>query len=1484
MGFNEISSLYEVGSIVELKVEKKLLDPQLVIFNLDGVSARLDISEISNSPVLSRKLFDAIRDGEIITSVIIDFNQERKNVELSLKPFRNKLEGSLSFTKCRKIIKARKDMRINLPGDILEENRNQLDRIQGDLAKVDLTFLYELIQNAIDHPNSNFNNLLSIKFEVYNDYLLLKHNGSIFTENNFRSLTGILLGEEETDEERIGYKGIGFKSIFRYTKDVYIRSGNFSFSFSQSRSGAKTPWEVIPIFENEIDKVEEIKNFEFFNTPVAFAFKFINPELKEQAIKYLKQLVAKPETLLFLNKLVRLEIVVDGNVKKITRQVFDCNTHEKVNLQLDEEIHQEWLVCKEKHIITDEMILKELKDENNPSIPLKFRNFKTPEVQVAFPLDKRKDLFNMYAYLPLSETNCGLPYIVNGDFIPNLDRTDLIKNLKYNNALANIAAGVLSNLFKVITSEYGIEQALTLIPQFDSTSTDFFNTLNDGFIETKDALTIVLPSKQEVPLKDFVIDTCGLFSILKKEEIQLHESFKNGYVFDQINPSTAEQLKNKLGVKAFSMQHGLELLTKPMISNKYYSDFSSLAMLLFRFSRLLNAKDWAKNIGSLKLVKQKEIKYALNDLHCDVPDGFGKMFKGVLHINSLSAEGNALLKKYPRIANVFKAFGLKRFNLDEVLRQLSNVAEKLKTEPQKDHLNQVWHFLYLYRGVINADGSRLVNERFKQFPVNTVDGGVEMLENCFAGDIENSENDYSFLHDQFGKEHLSKVNIADLAELIDKDKKEVINFLGTIHDRIKLTDKMLFRRALKRICSLTKEELVSEKESVIKALLSVFSFSNTFPNDNLLDYGMFKFPVITNTDDLEQIAFTYFDNSYSSFFDENDLCAEKLFNNVDGIQFISKDYLNQVPDENKLKFIEFLKNNYVSTSIKYFDSNLFRKGDRVNLVEVDKVYQAFNNGYSNFKSRNEFYIFKDVAKLATLHENLQVFWKELPKVKSQNLILSDINCNGYSKPNPFIWLFRGTYEMFPMQGGNVKSFQDVHSKKMIPFLIESSNKLETCFDTGLDTILKALDFKSTLTNEAIISCIQNLSQLTEDNQKVLFLDYFSEANFNQNEIELIKNNCFLLAKDQSVKSAKELIYIEKELEASSLVLEQTTYSDSLMMETFDYHDGFRKKINQLALSVKGIEQIELRNFDINSSLNSPDINVIVSEFGSKIISSDAEIGLLRQSKYIACEIIKIGLSNVTDFQANVDSFYDSKNNIYYFTEIRDLIDLLCDKFDWSISVNRKLRKLLEKENTSKKDKKTKQKSTKFSQEEIFQITKLFGRELPDNELEEENLYGLVKALKYFKDKAFDVSKAEANFENNFDDKYLSPIIDENGTAYKVMCRSARRGILFFGAYAWKNLGEENTLLYVLTGDTSTECFLIKTQEELELKFDSHYKVLRRQNTNSAKLKNLIEAEVELSDLQILYKVKGSSFDIIFNPQRNKEKNTEGPLTDIGIDI
>jgi len=78
MEFKDINTLYERGSIVELKVIKKSTDKQIVFFDLDDITAHLHITELSNSHVLAEKLFNIIRVGELITSVIIDFDLEKK--------------------------------------------------------------------------------------------------------------------------------------------------------------------------------------------------------------------------------------------------------------------------------------------------------------------------------------------------------------------------------------------------------------------------------------------------------------------------------------------------------------------------------------------------------------------------------------------------------------------------------------------------------------------------------------------------------------------------------------------------------------------------------------------------------------------------------------------------------------------------------------------------------------------------------------------------------------------------------------------------------------------------------------------------------------------------------------------------------------------------------------------------------------------------------------------------------------------------------------------------------------------------------------------------------------------------------------------------------------------------------------------------------------------------------------------------------------
>ena len=1291
MGFNEISTKYQVGQIVELKVVKILTEVQLIVFELDGVSARLHIRNLSNNPDLSQKLFNIIREGETIKSEIIDFNQEKKYIELSLRPFRNDLEGSLSFTKCKNVIEARKKMRINQHKDMLEENRNSLDRIQGDLAKVDLTFLYELIQNAIDHPNPKFNNIVSIKFEVYNDYLLLKHDGNIFTENNFRSLTGILLGEEDTGEARIGYKGIGFKSIFRYTQEVYIRSGNFSFGFSKQRTGSKMPWEVIPIFENEIEKVEEIKNFEFFNTPVAFAFKFTNPELKEQAIQYLEQLVALPETLLFLDKLTRLEVVVGDRINRITREVIKYNSYNKINLQLNEELPQEWLVCQETNTITDEMILKELKDENNPSIPLKFRNFNTPQVQIAFPIVPGKELINMYAYLPLSETKCGLPYILNGDFIPNLDRTDIIKNLKYNNSLANLASKALTKLFRIVSKEYGIEQALSLISKSDDTRIEFFKHLTESFVKIKDELCIVTNSQQEVALKNFVIDKSSLFSILKSNQIQLLDTFKDCFVFGQLNSNTEQFLIDKIGLRVFTIQNAIELLSKPEISTKLFSTFTDVVKFLFQISRLKNKTEWISKIKALKAIKKDETAYAINELYKGIPAGYEELFKNTLNINSLTIEASALIEKRPRIAEMLKKFGLKEFNLSEALRQLHVLSDKLKTEANTTTIGQVWHFLYVNRNAKNADGSLLVNVRFKIFPIKTVDDKVEKLENCFAGDVEDVDDNFSFLHKNFGEKNLVKVNLIEISKISGATNKEIVDFLKSIHPGVKLTDKELFKKALKIIINLSDEEIENQKTLLKEALISVFYFIKKYPTEDLFNIGMYGFPVVNSINSITKIALTYLNSGYAHLFGKEELYAEKLFEGIKDIDFLSKDYISEMEAAEQKLFIEFLLKYKVSPGLKIFSKlDLKKKTDTyLDVSSFDKVYIDYNSGFPQFNSDDNFNLIVDIKKIEGRYSNLVLFWNKISEYKYISLLCGEIICKRssfYKHPNPFIWIISKTGKFCPMLDNSVKSFTEVYAPQLNKLLLNNCDKIDTSLTNKLKPILDKIQFQPKLSNSDIINCLEKLQGFLIEDTERLILDHFSKANFSAKEIEILKSNGYLLAQDKTILKMSDLIYLDKSLESTSILLEQTSYPENKIMFTFEYNPSFIKTVNQLQLTVRGVDHIELITFEPLEDLEMDLRKTLIIHFATKQKLNNADLGKLQQSEFKLCSKITLGLKDIIDFHSQVESFYQKEENVFYYTELRELTESLCELYKWPISENKKLRKLLENDfNNGKKE-------------------------------------------------------------------------------------------------------------------------------------------------------------------------------------------------------
>src|SRR5215471_211873 len=79
-------------------------------------------------------------------------------------------------------------------------------------------FIFELIQNAEDAGATE------LAFELFGDRLEVRHDGRPFTEADVRGVCGIGKSGKATDLTAIGKFGIGFKSVYAYTKSPRIYS------------------------------------------------------------------------------------------------------------------------------------------------------------------------------------------------------------------------------------------------------------------------------------------------------------------------------------------------------------------------------------------------------------------------------------------------------------------------------------------------------------------------------------------------------------------------------------------------------------------------------------------------------------------------------------------------------------------------------------------------------------------------------------------------------------------------------------------------------------------------------------------------------------------------------------------------------------------------------------------------------------------------------------------------------------------------------------------------------------------------------------------------------------------------------------------------------------------------------------------------------------------------------------------------------------
>ena len=108
--------------------------------------------------------------------------------------------------------------------------RREIDRSKGYHGRQ----LLELLQNADDEAENTENPSVLIKLEQ--DRLIIANNGTPFSKEGILSLMYSDNSPKIKRQKKIGYKGLGFRSILNWSQSIGIKSGPFSIEFSKENA------------------------------------------------------------------------------------------------------------------------------------------------------------------------------------------------------------------------------------------------------------------------------------------------------------------------------------------------------------------------------------------------------------------------------------------------------------------------------------------------------------------------------------------------------------------------------------------------------------------------------------------------------------------------------------------------------------------------------------------------------------------------------------------------------------------------------------------------------------------------------------------------------------------------------------------------------------------------------------------------------------------------------------------------------------------------------------------------------------------------------------------------------------------------------------------------------------------------------------------------------------------------------------------------
>ena len=453
-------------------------------------------------------------------------------------------------------------------------------------------FIFELLQNAVDSFDENSNDVLNISLRIEKDYLIFMHNGEAFSPRDIEGLCDIGNGNKTKDTKKIGYKGIGFKSVFMRSTCVTVKSGSYCFKFDKehwegywdkhwkNEYGEKDeekvylmPWQIIPIETSEPISVNTTQ----YNV-VTYIQTANTASLESKIVK----LLSNSQFLLFL-RCRNIQMTFAAHDKILTN-VSKMHSGNIVVLSSNGNEDSRWLTYINPEVAVPKELYKDIKADINT--PQKLKDSKTFDLSFAIRIGSKgkieklsKEESVVYTYLPTSYrfADEGFPFLVNANFITDAGRQQLHKNSEWNKLIFSKIPHEYLTWIKQISTQYS--NYYEVLPKVSYGNNNELETVFASEMEEAIRQIAFIPRETNVKLKvlasSAVMDKMGISEAISKKMLIAHINrthHKNYTKEDFIAPiEKGSKLLEDYGVFVFDKQKLKDLFE----DNDAFSDISA---------------------------------------------------------------------------------------------------------------------------------------------------------------------------------------------------------------------------------------------------------------------------------------------------------------------------------------------------------------------------------------------------------------------------------------------------------------------------------------------------------------------------------------------------------------------------------------------------------------------------------------------------------------------------------------------------------------------------------------------------------------------------------------------------------------------------------------------------------------------------------------------------------------------------------------------